>query len=173
MATAQLTPNAKTNVRFDPELDLRLEREIDVPRELVWKAWTEPEHLKKWFCPRPWMTTEAEIDLRPGGLFRTVMEGPNGEHFDGSGCYLEVIANERLVWTNLMRDGFRPLPEEERGFGYTASLTLDEIAPGKTLYVAHVMHTDRKGRDEHDAMGFADGWSKALEQLIETAKTMR
>ena len=173
MATERQSPNAKTIVHFDAELDLRLEREIDVPRELVWKAWTEPEHLIKWFCPRPWQTTEAHIDLRPGGLFRTIMEGPNGEHFDGSGCYLEVIENERLVWTNLMRDGFRPQPEEKRGFGYTACLSLEKIAPDRTRYVAHVMHTDAKGRDEHDAMGFADGWSKALDQLIETTKTMR
>ena len=52
------------------DLDLVLERVVDVPAHLIWKAWTEPEELKPWFCPKPWRTTEAEIDLRPGGIFR-------------------------------------------------------------------------------------------------------
>lgn len=60
----------------DPKLDLVLERVVDVPRELVWKARTTPEHLKKWFTPAPWTTVDCEIDLRPGGIFRTVMRSP-------------------------------------------------------------------------------------------------
>ena len=78
----------------DSKLDLVLERVIDVPRELVWKAWTQPEHLKKWFTPVPWQTMECEIDLRPGGIFRTLMRGPEGQQFDNSGCYLEIVTNE-------------------------------------------------------------------------------
>ena len=62
-----------TAYKIDPKLDLILEREIDVPPELVWRAWTEPQHLMKWFTPAPWKTVECEIDLRPGGIFRTVM----------------------------------------------------------------------------------------------------
>ena len=52
--------------RPDPKLDLVLERVVDVPPHLVWEAWTQPEHLKKWFCPRPWKTIDCEMDLRPG-----------------------------------------------------------------------------------------------------------
>ena len=63
----------------DPKLDLVLERIVDVPRELVWMAWTAPEHLKKWFTPVPWTTVDCEIDLRPGGIFRTVMRSPEAE----------------------------------------------------------------------------------------------
>jgi uncharacterized protein YndB with AHSA1/START domain len=57
----------------DPTLDLVFDRTIDIPRELVWTAWTTPEHLKHWFTPAPWQTVDCEIDLRPGGIFRTVM----------------------------------------------------------------------------------------------------
>jgi len=74
----------------DPKLDLLLERVVDVPRELVWAAWTEPAHLKKWFTPDPWKTVDCEIDLRPGGLFRTVMRSPEGQDFPNVGCYLEL-----------------------------------------------------------------------------------
>ena len=75
------------------------ERVVDVPVERVWAAWTEPELLMQWFTPRPWTTSECEIDLRAGGKFRTVMRGPQGERHDTSGCYLEVIPNRRLVFT--------------------------------------------------------------------------
>ena len=79
-------------IKPDPKLDLVLERVIDVPRELVWTAWTTPKHLKHWFCPRPWTITECEIDLRPGGIFRSVMRSPEGQEFPNIGCYLEVVS---------------------------------------------------------------------------------
>jgi uncharacterized protein YndB with AHSA1/START domain len=78
----------------DPRLDLLLERVVDVPPELVWAAWTVPEHVKKWFTPAPWTTVDCEIDLRPGGIFRFVMRSPEGQEFPNVGCYLEVVKNE-------------------------------------------------------------------------------
>ena len=93
----------------DPELDLVLDRVVDVPRDLVYRAWTVPEHLMPWFCPKPWRTTKCEIDLRPGGIFSVAMEGPNGEKSEeAAGCYLEVVPGERVVWTGVMGPGFRP-----------------------------------------------------------------
>ena len=94
----------------DPKLDLVLERVVPVPRERVWSAWTTPEHVKQWFTPAPWTTVDCEIDLRPGGIFRTVMRSPEGEEFPNLGCYLEIIPNEKLVWTNALAPGFRPIP---------------------------------------------------------------
>lgn len=87
----------------NPELDLVLERVVDVPPEKVWAAWTEPEQVVKWFTPKPWQTVECQIDLRPGGIFRTVMRSPEGEDHDNVGCWLEVVENERLVWTDAKR----------------------------------------------------------------------
>lgn len=82
----------EVNWDVNPALDLVLQREIDVPRELVWRAWTEPEHLKQWFCPRPWSVSHCEIDLRPGGKFLTVMRSPEGKDMDAeAGCFLEVV----------------------------------------------------------------------------------
>jgi uncharacterized protein YndB with AHSA1/START domain len=73
--------------------DLVLERVLDAPRRLVWEALTTPEHLKKWWAPRPYQTPEVEIDLKPGGIFRMRMTGPDG--FDtgtgGAGCVCEVV----------------------------------------------------------------------------------
>jgi uncharacterized protein YndB with AHSA1/START domain len=72
----------------DPTRDLVLERTLDVPPERVWAAWTQPELLKQWFTPAPWQTVDAEVELRPGGAFRTVMRSPEGEEFDNTGCIL-------------------------------------------------------------------------------------
>src|ERR1700736_2526133 len=77
-------------IKIDPKLDLVLEREIDVPVELVWKAWTTPEHLRHWFAPKPWSITACELDLRPGGSINFTMRSPEGEEFPNTQCYLEV-----------------------------------------------------------------------------------
>lgn len=98
---------------INPELDLVLERIIDVPRELVWTAWTTPEKLMQWFCPLPWKTVECEIDLRVGGRFYTVMQSPEEQNFPNTGCYLELVENEKLTWTNALEPGFRPAKQPE------------------------------------------------------------
>jgi uncharacterized protein YndB with AHSA1/START domain len=91
----------------DPKLDLVLERVLDVPPETVCRAWTEPRLIEKWFCPRPWMAAECEIDLRPGGTFHTVLPGPDGTTLDNPACYLEVVPNRRLVFTTAFGPGYR------------------------------------------------------------------
>lgn len=147
----------------DPKLDLVLERVVDVPRELVWAAWTKPEHLSKWFTPAPWTVADCEIDLRPGGIFRTVMRSPEGKQC----CYLEVVPNERLVWTDALLPGYRPA---ENPF-MTAIITLESQGKG-TRYTAVAIHRDDAGRKKHEDMGFYQGWGKALDQLVAHVKTM-
>jgi uncharacterized protein YndB with AHSA1/START domain len=153
-------------IKPDPKLDLVLERVIDVPRELVWRAWTTPELLRPWFCPKPWTTTECEIDLRPGGIFSTTMRSPEGREFPNVGCYLEVTPNERLIWTDAMLPGYRPAPEAF----FTAVLTLESTATGGTRYVATAIHRDEGGRKKHEEMGFHGGWGTVVDQLVDYIK---
>jgi uncharacterized protein YndB with AHSA1/START domain len=150
---------------IDPTLDLVLEREIDVSRELVWKAWTEPEHLKKWFAPAPWTVSECEIDLQPGGQFYTIMRSPEGQAFSSAGCFLEVVANEKLVFTDALAPGYRPSAQPF----FTAIVTLEPTATG-TKYTAVAKHKDQAGRQQHEDMGFLEGWGRTLEQLVALAK---
>ena len=151
----------------DPKLDLVLERIIDVPRDLVWIAWTKPEHLSKWFTPAPWTLTDCEVDLRPGGIFRFVMRSPEGQEFPNIGCYLEVVPNERLVWTDALLPGYRP---SENPF-MTAILTLETLG-NATRYTAMAVHRDEATRKKHEEMGFYDGWGKTLDQLVAHVKGM-
>jgi uncharacterized protein YndB with AHSA1/START domain len=159
----------------DPRLDLVLERIVDVPRELVWIAWTTPEHIKKWFTPAPWTTVDCEIDLRPGGRFRTVMRSPEGQEFPNVGCFLEVIKNEKLVWTNVLAPGYRPstLPTDDScdALAFTAVISLEPHGDG-TKYTALVIHGDEASRRKHEEMGFHEGWGKALDQLVALVKKM-
>ncbi|HEY5956841.1 MAG TPA: SRPBCC family protein, partial [Polyangiaceae bacterium] len=145
---------------------------IEVSPELVWKAWTEPEHLKPWFTPRPWTTTECEIDLRPGGVFRTVMRSPEGQLFPNQGCYLEVVPKHKLVWTDALQGEYRPSKlDPHLGFHFTATLLFEPSGKG-TKYTAIVLHGDEESRSKHDAMGFKDGWGAALDQLVEYMKAV-
>lgn len=154
-------------MKTDPKLDLVLERDVDVSCELVWMAWTQPKHLMKWFTPAPWTTVECEIDLRPGGVFRTVMRSPEGEDFPNLGCYLELVPNRKLVWTDALEAGYRPSRQEPHlSLRFTASVLLEPHGKG-TKYTAIAMHSDDTSREKHDAMGFQAGWDKALEQLVE------
>lgn len=159
---------------LDPKLDLSFERIVDTPRELVWKAWTQPQHLKPWFCPLPWRTIDCEIDLRPGGIFRTVMLSPEGKEFPGTGCYLEVVEYERLVWTNALLPGFRPAMmqvDASVDFLFTATIQLAAHGAG-TRYTATVRHGDEAACRQHTNMGFYEGWGIALDQLVAYARTM-
>jgi uncharacterized protein YndB with AHSA1/START domain len=147
--------------------DLQFDRVVPVTPQQVWAAWTQPEHIVKWFTPAPWTTTEAEVDLRPGGIFRTVMQSPDGDIVnDNSGCFLEVVENERLVWTGALGPDFRPNDFSQEGaFPFTAVLTFEAV-DGGTKYTARVMHATAADQAAHDAMGFVDGWGAALDQLV-------
>lgn len=163
-------------VKTNPKLDLVLERVVDVPRELVWAAWTKPEHIKKWFTPAPWSTVDCEIDLRPGGIFRTVMRSPEGEETPHVGCYLEIVPNEKLVWTSALGPGFRPIVKTtDTGscdeIYFTAVITFEAVG-NKTKYTAIAMHGDEATSKMHADMGFYDGWGTTLDQLVALVKTL-
>jgi uncharacterized protein YndB with AHSA1/START domain len=155
---------------LDPALDLVLERTVDVAPKLVWAAWTTPDYIKKWFTPAPWQTVDCEIDLRPGGLFRTVMRGPTGQEIHNSGCYLEVVENKKLVWTTALKAGYRPQAASLMPL-FTAMILFEPHGIG-TRYTAIAIHGDAETTKKHADMGFHDGWGKALDQLVSFAKTL-
>ena len=142
-------------------LDVEFTRFVPVPRQLMWRAWTEPQHLMKWFCPVPWKVTECEIDLRPGGRFYTLMQGPEGQSFPNEGCYLEVLPNERLTWTDALLKDFRP-----RDTSFMTGIVEFHDAEGGTRYRARALHKNTQDRDKHIAMGFEQGWGTALDQMV-------
>ena len=152
----------------DNSNDLVLDRMLDAPREKLWRCWTEPELLKQWFCPKPWHVSEARLDLRPGGEFFTVMNGPDGERFDNNGVYLEIAPGERIVFTDAFVPDWRPAG---RPF-MVADVRFEDAGDGKTRYSATAMHWTAEARKEHEEMGFHEGWGKAADQLEALAGTI-
>lgn len=152
---------------FDPALDLVIERRIDVPPGALWACWTQPTLLERWFCPVPWKMTDIDLDLRPGGHFRGVIRGPAGEAMPNEGCYLEVLPERRLVWTDALARGWRPRATPFM----TGIITIDPVAGG-TLYRGVALHADTEARARHEAMGFLEGWGKATDQLAALARTL-
>lgn len=140
--------------------DLHFTRLINGSRDKVYRAWTEPELLKQWFCPLPWKVSEAVLDVRPGGSSFIVMQGPEGQSFPSRGVYLEVVENERIVFTDAFAEAWTP---SDKPF-MTAIVALSD-EEGKTRYSAHVRHWTEADREEHERMGFHPGWAKAADQL--------
>src|SRR5690606_38152534 len=103
------------------------------------------------------------------GIFRTVMRSPDGDEFDGAGCFLEVIPDERLIWTSALGPGFRPQTGE---MVFTAIIELQPTGSGGTRYRAIAMHLSPEDRKKHADMGFVDGWGAALDQLVALVKTL-
>lgn len=152
----------------DPQRDLVLERVVPISVDAMWRAYTEPALLMQWFTPAPWKTIDCEIDLRPGGIFRTVMQSPEGEEFPNTGCVLEVAAPHLLVWTGALLPDYRPRTKaeiEQVPFLFTARLEF-EPHPDGALYRATAIHPDTASRDIHDTMGFHKGWGAALDQMV-------
>jgi uncharacterized protein YndB with AHSA1/START domain len=149
-------------VNLDNELDLQINRLIKAPRALVWKAWTDPQHLKEWWCPKPWTTEVLDFELRPSGAFHTLMRGPGGESSDNPGSFLEIVTGSRIAFTSALVRDWRPAPNAWMPF--TAIITLDDEGSG-TRYVATVLHKDKETRDQHEKMGFYDGWGTVITQL--------
>lgn len=148
----------------DSPFTLELQRDLEVPLEAVWRAWTDPAWLVQWFTPAPWSTAHCELELRPGGRFLTVMRSPEGELFPQEGCVLEVNPGRHLVWTSALRTGYVPAPPADfPPITVTVQLTALE---GGTRYLATVSHACAEDRDRHAAMGFHQGWGAALHQLV-------
>lgn len=155
------------SVAINPDLDLVLERTVPVPPAAVWDAWTIPAQVMRWFTPHPWTTTACDIDLRTGGVFRTVMRSPEGQDNDNSGCYLVVEPGRLLVWTDALGPGFRP---QSQPF-MTAEIHIEPDGEG-TRYRAVVRHASPEAKKQHEEMGFATGWGTALDQLVDFVQTL-
>lgn len=153
---------------LNPELDLVLTREINAPREILYKCWTTPEHLVHWFVPKPHKVTACSLDVRPGGRCNTTFD-VDGNEMENNGVYLEVIPNEKLVFTDTYTEGWKPNPEPFM----TAILTFEDIGNGRTRYTAVARHRSKETAESHKQMGFYDGWGTVVTQLEEYAQGLK
>ena len=163
MTTSSLFPDAKAS----EDRDLVLTRLIPVSPEKLYRAWTEPELLKRWFTPPPFTVPHVETDVRAGGASLVVMRSPEGQEFPNRGVYLEVVPNRRLVFTDAYTEAWVPSAKPFM----TAVITF-QPEEGQTRYTAVVRHWTKADRDTHAAMGFHQGWGISTDQLAALAATL-
>lgn len=150
--------------------ELVISRLIDAPREKLWRAWTQPQLLKQWFAPLPWTTPVVEMDFRPGGSSLVVMRSPEGHEQRCPGVFLEVVKNERLVFTDAYTKGdgaWDPSPKP-----FMTGIVTFESEGSKTRYTARVKHWSAADCEAHEKMGFHDGWGKCIDQLARLAQSL-
>jgi uncharacterized protein YndB with AHSA1/START domain len=147
--------------------ELMLSRLLNVPRNKVFRAWTQPDLMKRWFAPHPWTTPIVETDVRTGGSSLIVMRSPDGQEFPNRGVYLEVVPDERLVFTDAFTTAWEP---SQKPF-MTAVLTFEDEA-GKTRYTVRVRHWSVADKEAHEKMGFYQGWGQTTDQLEALALTL-
>ncbi len=147
--------------------ELTVERFIKASPASVWKAWSTPEHLEKWWIPAPMECKVIKLNLRAGGGFETQMrQGDEDFQPHVEGCFLEAVPESRLVWTTVLREGWRPI---EPWLALTAIITFTPEGSG-TRYRAHVLHRNTEDSLKHQEMGFFDGWGTVIEQLAKTVE---
>jgi uncharacterized protein YndB with AHSA1/START domain len=147
--------------------ELSVERRIDAPPGEVWRIMTD--RITEWWCPRPWTTTIADLDWRPGGAFHLVMRGPQGEadcqgEDSVGGVLLEFVPGRRFVFTDAFSAGW--IPQKPFMVGCF------EIEPdgNGTIYRASARHWDKEAMEEHKRMGFDEGWGAVADQLAALAE---
>ena len=148
----------------DPDRDLVLHRRVAAPPDRLYRCWTEPELLKRWFAPEPWTVPVAELDVRVGGASLVVMRGPDGTDYPSRGVYLDVVPGERLVFTDAYSDAWTPAPKPFM----TVILTF-AAEDGGTRYAIRVRHWTAADREAHETMGFHQGWGRCADQMAELA----
>ena len=160
-------------MQLNPALDLEIDRLLMAPPALVWRCWTEPDLICQWFCPKPWSVSQAVVDLRAGGRFFTLMNGPDGEVVPNEGSFLEVVPQRKLVFTDIFTADFAPVavPQSGAGLHFAAVVTFAPEGTG-TRYRAVARHRSAEDADTHRKMGFHDGWGAASVQLEELARTL-
>lgn len=157
--------SASTASADSSDRELVLSRVVDAPREKLFQGWTDPTLIPQWFAPAPLTTTVHEFDARPGGAFRVTMRDPGGTEYPANGVFLEIVKNERIVTTDAFEAGWRPSAKPFMA----AVITFEDAGPGKTKYTARARHWTKEDREQHEKMGFHEGWGQCLDQLVALA----
>lgn len=150
--------------------ELTITRLIKAPPSLVWKAWSEPEHFARWWIPAPLECQVVKLDLTPGGGFETRMREDEGDfqpHLEG--CFLDIVPQERLVFTTVLTEGWQPF---EPWLALAAIITMNPESCG-TRYTARVLHRTPEDSAKHEEMGFHEGWGTVIGQLEAYTATLQ
>jgi uncharacterized protein YndB with AHSA1/START domain len=132
--------------------ELAIDLTLDAPADKLFRCYTDPKLLRKWFAPEPWTIKSVDIDPRGGGRMNFVMVSPEGQEYPNSGIYREVVPNKKIVPFMI------------------AEITFEDLGNGTTRYRAVARHWNEETRKQHQDMGFEPGWTQTARQLESLAK---
>ncbi len=155
-----------------PTRAIEIARILDAPRELVWQAWTDPQHLMRWWGPEQFTSPACTIDLRVGGKYHFCMQAPDGEKFWSGGVYQDLVAPERMVYTDRFADeAGNPVPASYYGMGddipfeMTIIVTF-ELVDGKTKMTLRHIGLPAGEMSEMTIQGWNSSFDKLAESLV-------
>ena len=155
-------PTTGLKITTPTDLEIVMTRDFQAPRQLVFDAWTNCEHLKRWWGPPTWSLPECEIDLRAGGRWRYLMRGEGGEEMGMYGEYIEVAAPTRLVSTeNFEGEWFEPM-----GGGTINTMVLEE-RDGTTTMTVTSRYKSKEARDGVLQFPMEEGVEESFKRLDE------
>ena len=147
------------------DTEITMGRVFDAPREMVFRAYTDPELIAKWWGPRQYSTVVDQMDVRPGGTWRFINRGPDGTDFAFNGVYREVVPPERIVNTF----EFEPMP----GHVSVETTVFEELEGDRTRVRMHVQFDNVDDRDGMVSSGMETGWTESMERLTELLATLK
>lgn len=140
-----------------------IERTFDAPIDLVWAAWTKPEHIANWWSPKGITTKIIEHEFKVGGKWKFVMPMPNGIEFTAEGVYLEIVKNKKIV----SKADFKPMTE---GVEIQA---IFKANGDKTDFTFNVVHSTAEYRIQQEKMGILNGWGSVFNRLEDLLKSIK
>ena len=152
-----------TDAQSDHEVIIT--RIFNAPRDLVFKVWTEPEHIAQWWGPKGFTTTISQMDFRAGGTWRYVMHGPDGTEYPASEVFREIVPPERIVTTDEFDQDFEQVVNTDLPSGAMVVTTLFEDLGNKTRLTIRILHSSAEDRRKHEEMGVVGGWNSSLDCL--------
>ncbi len=161
-----MTHSGKAKVTLPADDQIKVVREFDAPPNLVYRAVTEPELVKRWWGAQRGAMTVAEIDLRVGGKWRYVMDASNGQEVGFHGEFREIVPNGRIVQT----EAYEGIPDPD-GSANVNTMTLVE-ADGRTTMELLIQCVNKESRDMQIASGMEEGMQESYDDLEDVAKSL-
>jgi len=162
-----VTSSGAATVTLPTDEEILITREFDAPKHLVYKAWTTPELVKRWWSGQRGAMTSAEIDLRVGGMWRYVMVASGGHEVAFHGEYREIVPNERIVTTEVYE-----MPDPPEGEAPLNIVTFTEV-DGRTILTLLVQCTTKELRDLIIDSGMEVGMQEQMDLLEQIASSLR
>jgi uncharacterized protein YndB with AHSA1/START domain len=161
-----MTHSGKAEVTLPADDQIKVVREFDAPANLLYRAVTEPELVKRWWGAQRGAMTVAEIDLRVGGKWRYVMDASNGQEVGFHGEFREIVPNERIVQT----EAYEGIPDPDASANVN-TMTLVE-ADGRTTMEVLIQCVNKESRDMQIASGMEEGMQESYDDLEDVAKSL-